>query len=360
MIGGIYVDVICNIIIVVGIILLIVFLPIAMKMDEKDKIKRKYKKLNMDSDFVYAEEFEKVYEELSGSKFRELEEINIKVKKCNNTLAYTFLTMFAFIILSTVFCTEVLATIVMIYVAVFGALILGTFLTRKLEKLKKEYSLEYKRCIITKIVKLVNETFVFKDISENQEFIQKTYEALSFSEEAYDVFQADDYIFGDIDGRFCRIADISLYIITGDFGEKSLLSSCLFSIINLKNNVSSEVEIKKMKTTLMQDVYAKIYDLEEITKEICIYSDDNILANKLALSGITQILQDYFERFGIEVEIILKDSNLYMKFLTDMMFEPRVIGEALNKEWIYFYYCTLNVIIELTQKINQTIDKIGL
>ena len=95
-------------------------------------------------------------------------------------------------------------------------------------------------------------------------------------------------------------------------------------------------------------------------EEICIYSDNDILANKLALSGITQIMKDFYEKFGIEVEIILRDSSLYVWLLTDQMFEPSANGKILEKELLYFYYCSLILIIDLTKELNKVIDKIGL
>ena len=331
-------DVICNIIIVVGIILLIVLLPIAVKRDKKDSLRRKYKKINLDLDFEYTTEFESAYEKLLKKEFRQLEDINIKIKKCNSTLATIFLTMFIFAILITLSKTDVITTILVFYGTIYGALIFAVWWVRKLEKLKKEYALEYKRCVITEIIKAVDETFVLKNISENYENIKNLYEELNFSEQSYDEFQADDYI----------------------FGEKSLVASGIFGNVNLKNSVPAEVEIKKIKTTLIQDIYSKIYDHEDMEEEICIYSDNDILANKLALSGITQIMKDFYEKFGIEVEIILRDSSLYVWLLTDQMFEPSANGKILEKELLYFYYCSLILIIDLTKELNKVIDKIGL
>ena len=188
------------------------------------------------------------------------------------------------------------------------------------------------------------------------------YKEVTFSTEDYDYLKADDYIVGEIENSLFRLADIYTYRIvrTNNTPKERPVFKGLFAVMNLENNVSTEVQVRKIKKSFSNNLYLKDYEYHIFENDVDIYSNDNFLIDKLVSSGIIQILNEHYERFGVQFEIILKDSKIYMRFYTGPMFEPPVFGDVLNKEVLYFYYCSLILIEDFNKELKKIVDRISL
>lgn len=349
---------ICMIIALLSIVLLGILCPILGRYGEKETIRQKVKKININSNYILK--FDKLYDELCAEDFSELKRLSNKVKFCLYSIIYLFIICMLFFIIA-IFVDAFSSLIVMIG-SFFAMYILCIPKLYRLEKLTEQYAYEYKKNILVKFINLIDDTLIFKDISENQKSVQELYEEVNFFNEVYSFFKADDYICGEINNRLFRLADVVIYNNTknGRNRGRIFVFKGLFGVLNLKNNIPAEIQIQKKKNNLIDNIRLKNFDYKKFENDVYIYSNDNTLMDKVASAGIIQLVNDYFESFGIEVEIILKNSKSYMRFSGKDMFEPLIYGDVLDKEALYFYYCSLILIMNLIGKVEQAVDNMHL
>jgi len=72
-----------------------------------------------------------------------------------------------------------------------------------------------------------------------------------------------------------------------------------------------------------------------------------------------QFLIDFYKKLKLGFEIMIKDNITYLRFHTGHILEP-IISNSNGFSDIYLNYVTLQFIMEVTNKINYTLDELKL
>ena len=99
-------------------------------------------------------------------------------------------------------------------------------------------------------------------------------------------------------------------------------------------------------------------DSYEFEKMFDVYAKDRNLATRILTSEIMQTIVDFSKKNNIELEIYIKDNNIYLLFNVGQMFEPKVYANTIKKKDLYKYYKILLFVVEMTRKINKEIREI--
>lgn len=352
-------------------ILILIVLPIMgiiFLRNKEDKPKEEitdeqYRKFNE----TYAKISSK-YKYSIESQRKELKSKILKTNVRNTLLVLLFLIIGIFIELAVI-----LMGIVVVFCLISYANILEA---------RKQYIKSYKKNIIEGFIKVVDERLNYyseevrkadvlfpsyehevnqyektnrQQIKEN---LTKSQEYINLVElnDMLELIRYDDYISGII-GEDIKIdmANIMaeykvMYSATRNFFYGIL------SVTKIDKNIKDSIFIKKKqilasKEKLQMDSY-------EFEKMFDVYSKDRNLATRILTSEIMQTIVDFSKKNNIELEIYIKDNNIYLLFNVGQMFEPKVYANTIKKKDLYKYYKILLFVVEMTSKINKEIREI--
>lgn len=90
-------------------------------------------------------------------------------------------------------------------------------------------------------------------------------------------------------------------------------------------------------------------DSQEFEKNFNVYCTDKIIALQLLTADIMQLLINFKYEINMNYEITIKNSNIYIRFMSGKMFEnANVFKFSLDKKMLYKYYKILDFSFTLT------------
>ena len=200
----------------------------------------------------------------------------------------------------------------------------------------------------------------YANISENFEMTEvakNMYMESNFDYKRFDKFEADDYFVGKINEKSYQIYDVDVIKIVQNKGRKfeESIFRGLFAIMQFETSVSDEIRLVNKKIFKLSKEYVKELTDIELNKNFVVYSKNKLLAMQIFTSDFVQILNDYVEKFDMKFEILLKNSNIFVRFYSGPMFEPLIFEDKVNKELLYFYYYTLFFVRNVIQNIDRAL-----
>ena len=132
----------------------------------------------------------------------------------------------------------------------------------------------------------------------------------------------------------------------------------LFSTINCNKNINTYIKITKNK--ILKTIDKIEMDSSNFEKIFDITSSDKILAMRILTSDTMEYLIEFYNQYKLDFEIVINNDTIYLRFFTGPMFEPKIFSSSMNKELLFMYYSVLKFVLEVTNKINSTIQELDI
>jgi len=245
-------------------------------------------------------------------------------------------------------------------IAIIAFVILGIFIYIN-HKSKNQYKLLYKNNIVSRFVKLVNESLTYTPNSEKNGPLVDEYKAANFDDKSFNNLYNDDNIEGYIeDNIYIKANDIRVEKIYGGGRYESVdeLFKGIFASTKTNKNINSFIKISKNKHHIFDNDYKVQMDDSTFEKYFDVYSEEKLLTMRILTSDIMTSLMDFYRKYELEFEIIFRNDTIYLRFFTGEMFEPKLFGNSMDKELLLVYYEILKLVVDITKKINVTLQEI--
>lgn len=305
---------------------------------------KKYSKQRMNFENIPTE-FEYIYQRLYEEHIYTLETIRKKVRW------FTVFQSIAFILFFTqnIHGNPIFA-ILMLFTAI--ALIFISV------KYTKEYKRIYKEEIVASFIKLINSKLEYQPTSNELELMESDYKRANFDNTWFNRFYPDDYIEGFLDDDvFVKMGDLHIQRHTGS-GKNSRTVEIfhgIFAHMSCGKDIKTNIKISKNQLKIFEQCNRVEMDSQEFEKYFDIYSENKILAMQLLTSDVMTTLVDFYNKYYIDYEIVIKNNRIYMRFFTGSMFEPKVFGNAMDKKLLFSYFCILKFIVDVTKEVNKAL-----
>ena len=324
------------------------------------RVKNNYKNNIATEDMPY--EFRKIYMDLYNTHIVNLEKMRKKVRWRTVAQFTTFALFFVGYVFgrtgSVLISPTVDALLLIIGIISFFIGILLTYLNYKYVK---KYKNTYKTEIIADFVKLLNDKLAYVPYFTTTSQIQKDYKEANFENRSFNRFSADDYIKGNLDTDITiKLVDIHLQNVTGSGRNRHTeeIFQGIFGLSKCNKNINTYIKVSKNKFKLFDNNARLEMDSQEFEKYFDIYSEDKILAMRILTADTMEYLIKFYEKYKLEFEIVFKNDKIYLRFFTGPMFEPKIFGNSMDKELLFVYYSILDFVLQVTKKVNKTLQEI--
>ena len=248
-----------------------------------------------------------------------------------------------------------------IYIEIFGLVIIilllctPTILITLQRNKKKKYVQYFKENCMKDFFEILNinySTLVSDEIANNVMAIYN--EAKCNTRPAYTV-SIDDIILKNIENKEISFCDAK---ISADFkSNDGSLFAGLFSYIRLENNINSRVKIATNEVYEYDTIKRVNLDSTEFEKIFDVYSEDSILAVRILTADIMELMVEFYDKHCIAFELNITNDLLAIKFYTGKLFEPKLVGNALDINVFYAYYVILEFAEEVVKRFNKVLNE---
>ncbi|MBR6688614.1 MAG: DUF3137 domain-containing protein [Clostridia bacterium] len=249
-----------------------------------------------------------------------------------------------------------------------GVLGVIAFLGSLIDEQEKEmeYRVAYKIRIISNLLKTINSKLTYRIANDDDELLLSEYEYANFGLMPYTTLEYIDRIEGNIDGNRLDILEMRLEEDVTDENGKGFNFE-VFNGMLAKVQTAREGTFKLKVSSVGIHTRAGIYeqgcrkiklDNSVFMENFVVQTNEKILATRILTSDVMAMLLDYKVKYGIDLDIAIKDGNIYFLFYTGDMFEPDALRDSMNKEELLIDYSTLKMVIELMQKIGAIITEL--
>jgi len=313
-------------------------------------------------------EFENIYEQLFNSCNLTLEPMR------KNALQYTIfqyvsiLFLLPIVILGCTFLIIKLTTDLFVVLPVFSLFLLViiivilpiffllfNYLKHRPNNYYKKYCNVYKEEIIPNLIKIIDNQLIYKSLNNDDCSNVKTdYTKAIFDGEGFSRFYAYDCI----EGYLNNDTPIKMYNLRtehiDEYGNPCNVFQGIFTYFLSTKDIGTHIQIlKKLPVTPNKSIKM---DNEEFNKRFDVFSENEIITMQLLTSDMMEQLVDFYDKYYISYDIEIRNNVVYMRFFTGPMFEPKIFGNSMDKQLLFTYYCVLKFILEVTQKINKTLQ----
>lgn len=299
--------------------------------------------------------FNEVYEKLSNEKFHELEKERKKVK----IKAFVIITMMTIPAVIACFSEERIG-ILLVWAVMFGGVLYSNndsiFSSSKIIELFKKNILipfvdgldEGLKCIPYRGVK--------SEVYSKGDF------------EYYDEFYSHDLIEGTIDGKYdLEMAEVTSIVVheyenstTSQIEEREEVKfHGIFAHSECAKNIISTMKIRsdKGKIGILSKYEKKVeLDSQEFEKYFDVYEDNKIVAMQILTAELMDKMIEFRKTTGIKFEITIDQYNIYIRFATGQMFEPKLFKKTYDYKIFKEYYKIIELVLNIVREINKALE----
>ena len=290
-------------------------------------------------------EFEDLYSKLYVLYVKKLE----KLKK--QTIIFAIISIIFFV--AFIFIPNAIIKIISFIIALSFVIVFVMY--------KNKYKTEYKNQIVHQFVKLFNNKLDYSSTTSDS-LIKENFRRANFTIEPYNTFSSDDYIKGYLDENiFIRMADINVKrnVESGKSSYTVSIFQGIFAFTTSTKNINAYIKISKNDLNLLYDDKNSIeMDNSEFEKYFDVNSENKILTMRILTHDVMNTLVEFYKKYNLPFEIVLRDNIIYLRFFTGPMFEPKIFGKSLDKDLIFTHYCILNFIMDVSKNINKVLQEI--
>lgn len=313
--------------------------------------------------------FDEIYNELQNSDNNELnnlwKEAKAKGEKANKIslticLTIDILAIIIFLYIGTIF--KSLFALMFIVAPVLIANIFVYVIVNLIfsGKEKNKYNEKYKEVVIKKLMTNFYDNLEYFPQKEMPEYI---YEEAKYNE-YYDNYESEDYFEAQIDNKYSmQMAEILTqeeqeYENSEGETETRMITKFhgLFAKIVIDKSLNSELKIMQNGGILKSDRLNM--DSSEFEKHFDVQASNQIIGMQLLTADVMQELIDFKNNTNMDYDIIIRNSNIYLRFHCEDMFETgNLKKEPLNKEMIKKYFYMLNFTYNVSKRLIDIINE---
>ncbi len=224
-----------------------------------------------------------------------------------------------------------------------------------------KYKETYKNEIVANFIKLINNNLEYKPYSKELSYMEDDYKKASFDNRVFNRFHQDDYIEGILNNEvLVKMSDLHIqhHVKSGKHSHTYEVFQGIFVQTECNKDIGTYIKISKNQLKMFGQQDRVEMDSQEFEKYFDIYSEDKMITMQLLTSDVMATLVDFYTRYNIEYEIVIRDNKIYMRFFTGAMFEPKIFGNSMDKELLLKYYCILKFIVDVTKEVNKVLKEV--
>lgn len=295
--------------------------------------------------------FNEIYEEIYKQNYEELEKL--RKDRAKKTAILTAVTLIGIIILMK-FAINNMGT----HIFFPWFIILGVILVVIISATNKgNYTKIFKQKVIEPFVKNIDNNLNY---NSSQGIASTLYRKGEF--ESFDRYSSEDGISGILDGKYqVRMGEVHTEEVTRDSKGRThtyTLFHGIFGFIECSKDIKTELKIQSDKGILGNIFKGKTkveMDSSEFEKYFDINAENKIIAMQILTSDVMQMMIEFREQSKIKYEITIKENQIYIRFHTGEVFEPKMFTNSLDYEMLKRYYDIIEFIFKVSREINKVI-----
>lgn len=224
---------------------------------------------------------------------------------------------------------------------------------------KGKYTPAFKEKVIAPFIKNTDENLNYYPNQGISPFIYRQGEF-----EMYDRYHTEDLIEGTLDGKYkLQMAEVHTEEETTDKDGNThtyTLFHGLFGSVECSKNIGTRLKVHSDKGALGRLFKGKQrieMDSAEFEKYFDVFGDNKITAMQILTSDVMAMMIDFREQSKIKYEITIKDKQIYIRFHTGGVFEPKLFKNALDYKMLKKYYDIIDFVFKVTRELNKAIEK---
>lgn len=218
-----------------------------------------------------------------------------------------------------------------------------------------EYKRTYKSEIVSNFIKLINNKLVYKTDSEEKLIIEEAYREARFDNKVFNWFHVEEYIDGLLEeDMLVKMSDLRIKYLTDNNTFEKFQG--IFVQTECDKNIGTYLKISKNKLKIFEKQERAEMDSQEFEKYFDIYSENRILATEILTSEVMTRLVDFYNKYNIEYEVVVRDNKIYIRFFTDAILELKIFES--DRELLLKYFCILKFIVDLTKEVNKALKEV--
>ena len=232
----------------------------------------------------------------------------------------------------------------------FVPVAIGIYFYNKNNKIYKKI---FKENVITNFVYNINPNLEYNP--DGTEEMIDLYAKAKFEDKYFNSYNVDDYISGYAKNDvYIRLCDMSLEVVDEKEKVLRIVRQGLFAYTVLSSNIPEEVKISKNEIKLKDKGNIEL-DNQEFEKYFDVYCKLQMVAYQVLTHDVMEVLIDFYKKFAIDFEIIIRNKSIYMRLNTGEMFEPKIFRKSTNIQVLWMYYNIIDFSTNLTVAINKVL-----
>ena len=181
--------------------------------------------------------------------------------------------------------------------------------------------------------------------------------------EGFDRYASEDLIEGLLDGKYqVRMAEVHTQDETRDSEGRTHTHTLFYGIfgnVECAKNINTNLKIRSDKGILGNIFKGKTrieMDSSEFEKYFDINAENKITAMQILTSDVMQMMIEFREQSKTKYELTIKQNQIYIRFHTGEVFEPKMFTHSLDYEMLKRYYDIIDFIFKVSREINKVIE----
>ena len=235
---------------------------------------------------------------------------------------------------------------------VFIFIIPSLYFIYKYRVYNKIYVESFKNKIIKNFVKYIDHNLNYNQYGGEE--LLNSYLDAEFEDKNFNNFATDDYIEGyNKDDIYIEMCNFSLENVNNNNEFLNLIDEGIFSNTKINKYLPYEIRIKNNELIVESKNNKVQMDNKEFEKYFSVYCKSNILVMEILTHDVMEEIINFYEKYNIKFEIVIKNNNIYVRFNTGVMFEPNIFKKSNDINTLWIYYNVLLFVTGITAIINE-------
>jgi len=296
--------------------------------------------------------FDEIYEEIYKQNHEDLEKL--RKDRAKKTAILTAVALIGIIIIMKV-ATETMGSMILLP----WVLIITLMIVIIISAINKgKYTKIFKQKVIEPLVKNIDEQLNY---NQSEGISSTLYRQGEF--ESFDRYSSEDGIEGVLDNKYqVRMGEVHTQEVTRDSEGRThtyTLFHGVFGNIECAKNIKTKLKIRSDGGILGNIFKGKTkieMDSTEFEKYFDINAENKITAMQILTSDVMQMMIEFREQSKIKYELTIKENQIYIRFHTGEVFEPKMFTHSLDYDMLKKYYDIIDFIFKVSREINKVIE----
>lgn len=296
--------------------------------------------------------FNEIYEEIYKSSHEDLE--NLRKSRAKRTAILTAIALIGIIIIMKVAMNSMGSMMFLPWLMVISIMLIVIISAAN----KGKYTTMFKQKVIEPFIKNIDENLSYNPTKGIASVLYRQGEF-----EYFDRYSSEDGIEGILDGKYAiRMAEVHTEDVSRDSDGHThtyTLFHGIFGNVECAKDIGTELKIhsdKGMLGNLFKGKTKIEMDSSEFEKHFDVYAENQIIAMQILTSDIMDMMIKFREESKIKYELTIKSNQIYIRFHTGEVFEPKMFTNSLDYDMLKRYYDIIDFVFKVSREINKVIE----